>query len=581
MSNRKKSLAALAATVLCLILLAGAGPGRSFAEPPAAPGSPPATGAPADPSYSVRTVTLPDGTQASLMTIHGPSKPPSDYELERAPVAPSDLNRPGASTTLSVPAYKWVFGPSATSAAMIGAYFDRNGFPDIYTGPANGGVMPMDDTVWPTWTDGASATYPGNPLVASRQGTDGRTTKGTIDDYWIAKGSTDPDPYITGVWTQHTWGDALGDYMKTSQSAHGLEDGRELGYWSYSDGRPETCSEMQSWQAETDAGYGRKLFYEARGYAVSECYNRTTDNQVAGGFSFADYKAQIDAGHPVLLLLSGDAGNAVAGVGYADPNTVYLHDTWDYQTHQMTWGGSYAGETLYAVSVVNPSEGGRVYLPLALRNDSSVAGWTTIVSTNFEGTWPGPWQVFDRNGATDGEYTWGKRSCRVYAGSNSGWGVGAGAQGASLGCGAVYPNNAESWMLYGPFSLADATAAELRFKLWLDTEINYDWVCRLASVEGDTDFDGSCTSGDSDGWIDMSLDLASLPTLGSLLGQPQVWVALVFVSDGSTTYPEGGYVDNVVLRKCPTGAMCPAASSPTLVPGSQVVESPARMRLVR
>jgi len=163
--------------------------------------------------------------------------------------------------------------------------------------------------------------------------------------------------------------------------------------------------------------------------------------------------------------------------------------------------------------------------------------------------------------------------------AEKGWG--AGAQGSSLGCGANYPNNAESWMLYGPFSLANTTAAELRFKLWLDTELNYDWVCRLASIEGDTGFDGSCTSGDSEGWIDMTLNLANLPTLGSLLGQPNVWIAIVFVSDASTTYPEGGYVDNIVLRKCPTGATCPAASSPAPATEGPVVESPAWRRLAR
>ena len=56
-------------------------------------------------------------------------------ELERAPVIPSALNQPGAAASLPVPAYNWVFGCSAVSASMIGAYFDRNGLPNIYTGP--------------------------------------------------------------------------------------------------------------------------------------------------------------------------------------------------------------------------------------------------------------------------------------------------------------------------------------------------------------------------------------------------------------------------------------------------------------
>lgn len=79
----------------------------------------------------------------------------------------------------------------------------------------------------------------------------------------------------------------------------------------------------------------------------------------------------------------------------------------------------------------------------------SPPGWVTIASQNFEGTFPGAWAVFDDNGANYGEYYWGKRTCRPYAGSYSGWGVGGGAQGSALSCGSNYPHNAASWMVYG------------------------------------------------------------------------------------------------------------------------------------
>ena len=106
-----------------------------------------------NPYYSVQTITLGDGTQVDQVIINGPPEPPPGTELERAPVMPSALNQPGAAASLPVPAYNWVFGCSAVSASMIGAYFDRNGLPNIYTGPGNGGVMPMDNsTVWGTWT---------------------------------------------------------------------------------------------------------------------------------------------------------------------------------------------------------------------------------------------------------------------------------------------------------------------------------------------------------------------------------------------------------------------------------------------
>lgn len=219
----------------------------------------------------------------------------------------------------------------------------------MYTGPTNGGVMPLNNSSWPTWSDG-SATYPNCPLIASKNGVDSRITRGSIDDYWVQYNSTANDPYITGGWIQHTWGDAIGDYMKTSQSAYGNVDG-STAFWNYSDATKLTCAAMPDFSITNDGTLGRKLFYEARGYTVTDCYNQRTNNQVTGGFSFTQFKAEIDAGRPVMLNLEG---HTVVGVGYDDAtNLVYLHDTWDYANHTMTWGTSYSGMALLSVSIVN------------------------------------------------------------------------------------------------------------------------------------------------------------------------------------------------------------------------------------
>jgi hypothetical protein len=358
---------------------------------PAATKAPPVmvtAGDPPNPYYSVRTITLGDGKKVDQVIINGPPEPPPGTELARTPVVPSALNQPGATVSLPVPAYNWVFGCSAVSASMIGAYFDRNGLPNIYTGPGNGGVMPMDNSiVWGTWSDGYE-TYPLNPLVASRNGLDGRASKGSIDDYWVKYDSTNSDPYLTGGWAQHAWGDAFGDYMKTSQSAYSNTDGATYFEW-WNDGSPYTCANMvSSGDSNRDGTYGRKLFYEARGYSVGDCYNQRTDNAIASGFSFANYRAQIDAGYPVLLNL---AGHSIVGIGYADPNTVYLNDTWDHVTHQMTWGGSYSDMALQSVSVVNPVRPNNpVPTITGLNPTSATAGGSaftlTVNGTNFVGS---------------------------------------------------------------------------------------------------------------------------------------------------------------------------------------------------
>jgi len=307
-----------------------------------------------DTYFTVNTQWLPNGTEIEEVIIIGPPRPPHGFEFERQAVSLPEPNSAAGTNVLTVPAFNWVFGCSAVSGAMIAGYYDRSGWPNIYTGPTNGGVMPLNNSSWPTWSDGYD-TYPNCPLIASKNGVDGRVSRGSIDDYWVQYNSTASDPYITHGWTQHAWGDAIGDYMKTSQSEFLSVDGSTT-FWNYTSSSPLTCATMASSTQPlmtNDGTLGRKLFYEARGYTVTDCYNQKTDNTIAGGFSFAQFKAEIDAGRPVMLNL---AGHTVVGFGYDDAtNLIYIHDTWDYNDHTMIWGGSYSGRGLLSVSIVNLS----------------------------------------------------------------------------------------------------------------------------------------------------------------------------------------------------------------------------------
>jgi hypothetical protein len=172
--------------------------------------------------------------------------------------------------------------------------------------------------------------------------------------------------------------------------------------------------------------------------------------------------------------------------------------------------------------------------------------WITILTENFEGPFPGgAWEVRD-NDTDSGRYYWGKRNCRNHGGSFSAWSVGAGD--TTLSCGSNYPNDVYAWMVYGPFSLADATAADLKFDWWSDTEYGYDAFFWGASTDGDEYF-GTIVTGDWSSWTTgQLLDLSDVPTLGDLLGEDQVWIAFMFGSDSSIT-DKGSFVDNVLLRK--------------------------------
>jgi hypothetical protein len=295
---------------------------------------------------TVTTIITRDGRVVEQVKLHGPSTPPPGYEAERAQ---AELGMTAVSLA-EVPAYTWVFGSSAVAAAMIAGYYDRTGYSQMYTGPANGGVAPPDNstTYWDTWSDG-SVTYPNLPLAASHNGVDGRLTRGSIDDYWYKANSSNSDPYISGGWAEHTWGSAVGDYMKTGQSEYSLDDGETYFQTWYGEPKKFFCTDMSGTFGH-DGTYGRKLFYEARGYTVGVCYNQRTDNNT-GSFTYANYKAEIDAGHPVLINLEG---HSVVGFGYEDPGTVILHDSWDTLDHTMPWGGTYNGLAMQSVSIVHP-----------------------------------------------------------------------------------------------------------------------------------------------------------------------------------------------------------------------------------
>jgi uncharacterized repeat protein (TIGR01451 family) len=224
---------------------------------------------------------------------------------------------------------------------------------------------------------------------------------------------------------------------------------------------------------------------------------------------------------------------------------------------------------------------GTIYLPLMLKGQSSQpTGWITILQENFEGSFPGDWYLTDTE--PDGfEYLWDKSNCRSYEGDFSAWGIGGGRDGSTLPCFSYYPNNANSWMIYGPFSLADASGGDLVFRTWMNTERDgdkYDYLFRGFSLDG-SQFYGSRTAGNSQGdWIERTMDLTDVPTLGDITGQSQVWLGLAFVSDYSVNYPEGAHVDQILLRKYVPGTAAswavPTPHSPTELPAT-MVEVPA------
>ena len=174
-------------------------------------------------------------------------------------------------------------------------------------------------------------------------------------------------------------------------------------------------------------------------------------------------------------------------------------------------------------------------------------GWTTILFEDAEGSFPtgNGWNVFDNNAASGEDY-WDDLTCRSYGGSWSVWSADIGDQTDCVN----YDNDMTSWMIFGPFSLADATDARAEFRVWSETErpdIPYDYFFWGASANG-SNFSGFRLTSNTT-WSLAELDLTNVPTLGDLTGDSSVWFGLVFVSDSSVNNFEGTYVDDILIEK--------------------------------
>ena len=276
-----------------------------------------------------------------------------------------DVHIAGAINSLeNTPALEWSYGCSATAAAMLFGYYDRTGYSNMYAGPTNGGVFPLPSSaIWgETFYDGTpygqeSVTCMECPLSATHNGIDGRAIRGHVDDYWIAYGEDGPDPWVSH-WPEHTLGDCTGDYMGTNQWKYGSPvaynyDGGTLFYL------PPTGDPAYDYTGDEptirEGCHGMRLFAESRGYTVVTNFSQRIQgwgSDPTKGFTFADFQAEIDAGRPVLIQVTG---HSMLGYGYnTTGNIIYIHNTWNYDNDTMTWGGTYSANNLqhYAVTVI-------------------------------------------------------------------------------------------------------------------------------------------------------------------------------------------------------------------------------------
>lgn len=193
-----------------------------------------------------------------------------------------------------------------------------------------------------------------------------------------------------------------------------------------------------------------------------------------------------------------------------------------------------------AVKAAVPS----IFLPMVSMTDSSVSAaetqayWRTLRYEGFEGIWPGTgWRTYDCNGTTGGTYYWDDESYKPYVGYWSAWPAGSALNPRYY----YYPNNACTWMIYGPFNLYYAQYARMLFYRWNQTELNYDYIGWYVSCNN-YNFYGYRVSGDSGGWRSGNL------SLNRCLGDSTVWIGFKFTSDSSIV-DDGPFIDHIYVQE--------------------------------
>jgi hypothetical protein len=261
-----------------------------------------------------------------------------------------------------VPDYTWYAGCFGTATGNLMGYWDRQGLPDLYTGPTAGGVAPLN-------SNGSNQGI--RSMWASRAGLDGRPASepGHIDNYWqfysddVSKSyeNTGPDPYRAAGRKEHP-PECIGDFIGLSQNkwinlngeCDGNIDGMSFVFWD-PDGnkRVNFTPPHQGGVGVRDIPSGLRAWTLSRGYA-SDVFSQLTDFNPSvppgKGFSFQDLKAEIDAGYPLLLFLQpyDQKSRSLPGMERANP---FIHgmlaygyfvsdDGAEYVRYKTSWGSS-------------------------------------------------------------------------------------------------------------------------------------------------------------------------------------------------------------------------------------------------
>jgi len=240
------------------------------------------------------------------------------------PVPPPDIDRGIRRTTATqvvipeVPAYLWQHGCGPTAVGMVIGYWDRHGFDLLVSGDAS------------TQTASVNAMISDDGGIPDCVLPDGNHYQdySCPEDYWPNPISADRSQ-LGGAHASN----CVADFFQTSWSSRDNYYG-----WSWFSDVPGSFTSYVN--------------------LIAPQYNPSATNKYYAQFSWSDYKAVIDAGRPVVLLVDTDGNGStdhfIPAIGYNEATKAYgAYNTWDLNLHWYLWRRMQSGNTwgIYGVTL--------------------------------------------------------------------------------------------------------------------------------------------------------------------------------------------------------------------------------------
>ncbi|MCA9728912.1 MAG: hypothetical protein KC729_14570, partial [Candidatus Eisenbacteria bacterium] len=204
-------------------------------------------------------------------------------------------------------------------------------------------------------------------------------------------------------------------------------------------------------------------------------------------------------------------------------------------------------------------------------------GWETVMSEGFEGGFPSTgWRLFPRvrTDLPGAPYQWDNEAFQPHSGTSAGWCAGFSLDAPTFPqldpARDSYAAGMSSWMVYGPFDITDASASQVGFWRFVDSDVS-DSLFVGASTDG-INFLGYFYFGHGSTWESESLDIVDLIATAPE-DAPKVWLAFAFFSDGAVQQGVGALIDDIELRKLIPGPGC-GVSTDSLHFGTASIGSP-------